>query len=93
MSDFNACDDFFKLVLTSHILSAAMTKLKMDGVDVEPTHWSITEGVNTWMLSDDQRKVIIRSISGEIIDSFTNIAFNGPKTSDKVTQYAMQVLA
>ena len=69
-----------------------MTKLKMDGVDVEPTH---CEGVNTWMLSGDQWKDIIRSISGEIIDSFTNIAFNGPKTStsDKATQYAMQVLS
>ena len=94
MDDFNACDDFFKLIVTCHILSAAMTLLKMGSLDDLPKHEKITDGIDTWMQTDCERKAILEGICMDIIDRFTTIEFNkvykDPK--DNVFAYAKQVL-
>lgn len=43
--DFNACEDFFSLVVTSHILCAAMEHLGMESLDSDPNSQSIPEYV------------------------------------------------
>ena len=62
LDDFNACDDFFKLIITSHILTAAMTLLKMRSLGDQPKHSDITDGVDTWMQTDTERKAILKAV-------------------------------
>ncbi len=38
IKDFNACDDFAKLIVSSHIITAAMEILKMETMDDEPSN-------------------------------------------------------
>ena len=44
--DYNACDDFFMLVLSAHILTAAMEFLGMGSLDDDPNPDIIPEGVH-----------------------------------------------
>lgn len=81
--------------MTSHILSAAMTLLKMGSLNDLPKHPSITDGIDTWMQSDSERKVILEAVCADIIDLFTTIEFNKDYTcpEDKVYAYAKQVMS
>ena len=73
LDNFNACDDFFKLVMTSHILAAAMKLLKMDTLQDLPKHPKITEGINTWLQSESEREGILEAVCTDIVDQFTTI--------------------
>ena len=95
LDDFNACDDFFKLIITSHILTAAMTLLKMSSLGDQPKHSDITDGVDTWMQTDTERKAILKAVCTDFINKFTTIEFNKEYTcpADNVYAYAKQVLS
>lgn len=94
LDDFNACDDFAKLIMTCHILSAATTLLKMSTLEDLPKHPKITNGIDTWMQTNSEREAILEGICMDIIDRFTTIEFNKAykDPTDKVFAYARQVL-
>ena len=61
--DFNACDDFFEIVITGHILAAAMDMLGMESLQDTPCHESIPSPETAWMESDQQRQKKLQEIS------------------------------
>jgi L1 cell adhesion molecule like protein len=102
-SDFNACDDFFNLVVECHILAAAMEALIMDNLSDKPTHHLLNEEL--WLESDDVRKDVLSCVTDEIVRKFVDLEPNFTDTStrkrkrregsndDKVQQYACEVLS
>lgn len=94
LDDFNACDDFFKLIVICHILSAATTLLKMSNLEDLPKHPKIADGIDTWMQTDSERKMILEEVCMDIIDQYTTLEFNKgyADSTDGVFAYAKQVL-
>ncbi len=76
LDDFNACDDFFQLIVTCHILLSAMTLMKMNSLEDLPKHSKITDGIDTWMQTDAERKAILEGVCLDLVDSFTTVEFN-----------------
>ena len=70
VKDFNACDDFVILVVTCHILTAALKVLGMDSLnDTSCLPLYQAEPQNLWMLSDLERKEILNSTTEKIVVS------------------------
>ncbi len=56
LKNFNACDDFFVLVINSHIITAAMEELGMTNVKDIPSHQLLQNPEEIWMESKERRK-------------------------------------
>lgn len=78
---FNECDDFFKLIVTCHVLAAAMKELGMTSLDDVPTISSFEESHNLWMETSEQRKAVLQSICEGIVDNFVQFKFNNSRKS------------
>ncbi|KAL5484392.1 hypothetical protein EMCRGX_G020883 [Ephydatia muelleri] len=59
---YDACHDFFVLVVEAYILVAAMTELKMDNLDGIPDKTFAPQENDTWMMPDEDRKQLLHSI-------------------------------
>ena len=95
MDNYNACDDFFVLVVHCHILSAAMQILGMNSMDDYPSEQVLPSAEQLWMRSDDHRKKVLQQISWNIANTLP-LHFNDfsqKVTGDKVHQYANQLLS
>lgn len=79
IDDYNACDDFFMTVLTSHILMAAMKFLHIESLDQIPPEDVISDAESVWMQSKQERKDLIESISCQIVEEFVTFQFRGDK--------------
>ena len=94
-NDFNACDDYFVLVVRCHVLAAAMQYLKMKETTELPIHAALTEEL--WMESKDKRKDVLQQIVNEIVRKFVDIEvkFNCRESTeaDKVQSYACELLS
>ena len=65
IKDFNACDDFFMTILTSHIIVAAMKHLHIDSQSQTPP--DLPNAEDLWMLSKQERKDLLDGISAQIL--------------------------
>ena len=54
-TDYNACDDFFILVISCHIVAATLAMLRMESVDDTPSADAIHNPHNLWMESAELR--------------------------------------
>ncbi len=83
---FNECDDFFKLVVTCHILVAALQFLKMKALDDIPSLTAIEQPQDFWMETTEKRKAVLQSICRDFVDEYAAFQFNKPSTlsTDKV---------
>ena len=68
---FDACDEFFMLVLTAYILTATMDFLGMDCINDNPNPIIIPPDVK--QLNKDERKKILDGVSSLIVDSYVDI--------------------
>ena len=80
--DFNAHHDFFNVVLTSHILAAAMEIFGMDSLEDEPCEGLIPKGIDK--MSKVEKKEVLQYIVGLIVDSYIDI--NHCLSGDKVSK-------
>ena len=89
---FDACEDFFVLVIHSHIVAAAMEQLGISTVDDYPTKLPNAETI--WTKKNYEREKILCKIVSNILDTFTSISYNisAPIDEDKVFGYAKQIL-
>ena len=69
-TDFDACNDFFILVVTCHVLTAAMSILGMESLSATPSNDVIPDVQNVWMLAHQERKITLDKLCEEIIDKF-----------------------
>lgn len=93
--NFNACDDFFELVTTSHILTAALEVLVMTSLSDTPSEAVISDPPRVWMQMDKQRKQILTTVCEKIVDSYIHFAFHEVATpvDDNVNEYSRQLLS
>ncbi len=96
LDNYNACDFYFVLIVKCHILTAAMDMLGMENINSVPSKY-ITDPENVWMLTTEERKTLLLTISTNIFDLFVDILFHKPATddncTDKVHIYAKRILS
>ena len=95
MKDFNACDDFFMTVLTSHLL-LAMKYMQIESLSEVPYENVLPHADNMWSLSKDDRRAIIEEIGLKIVDAYVDFSFSSqpkPQCIDGVHTYVKTVLS
>ena len=93
-NDFNACDDFFVLVVSCHIIAAALATLKMKSVSDTPSEDVLPNAQSMWMESVDVRRTGLDKVCKQIVDSFVDFSFKTDNTTetDHVAEYGKQLL-
>lgn len=97
IADFNAADDFFKIIVSSHIVTAAMELLHMSSIDDQPIH-------DCFQLSEDdlkdqsaeQRYDAIYSVSSEIVKQYVDLSTDESLTThadDGVLEYSKLLMS
>ena len=86
--------------MDAHVLAAAMEFLGMENLDEEPSAEVFPPGV--WMLHREERKDILLSVCGAIVEQYTDISTfkdasdkdesNKRRDEDRVLSYAKEVL-
>lgn len=91
-----ACDDFFELVTTSHILTASLEVLGMKSLS-QTHHLKLSFQIHLvfgckW---DKQRKQILTTVCEKIVHSYIRLAFHEVATPvyDNVNEYSRQLLS
>ena len=91
-ANFNACDDFFEIIITGYILGAAMEVLGMKSLDDTPSDVLVQSPETAWMGSNLEREDKLREISMHIVHTFINN--KTPSFSeDNVHNYSTSVLS
>ena len=78
MKNFNACNEFFILIVESHIIAVAMKILGMTSVADVPNSPLVPDADALWTEPDEKRKQVLHTINiaMKIVDSFINLRFN-----------------
>ena len=95
-ANFNACDDFFEVIITAHVLAAAYEVLEMTTLSDTPNVHTIPNPDTVWMLTDTERESILKETCMLIVDRFINMRFHETSdlsTSDKVYDYSRHLLS
>lgn len=93
--NFNACDDFFQLIITCHALVASLKALHMDSLDSVPSQSILPDAENVWMKTKDERKKILAQVISKVVDRYTFFRFNECGRvvgNDQVFEYSTQLL-
>jgi L1 cell adhesion molecule like protein len=72
ITNFDACDDFFGIVLSSHVTAAAMELLNMTNLEDEPRNES-TFPAEGWLEDSETKKDLLYSFSSKIVSKFIDI--------------------
>ena len=99
MNAVEACEDFFLLVVESHVLAAAMALFGMVATDNTPSNKQFFPA-GSEKLPPAERKQVLLMACGAIVDTHVDLQFvgkhtrQGPKAAevDRVQQYASEVL-
>ena len=96
--DFNACDDFFKVCVTSHIVAAATELLNMATIDdAQPSNNDLIPE-DDWLQDPDTRRDTLYRVSHKIVSTYVDIeatfsSASASKDDDKVLEYSRLVLS
>lgn len=96
---FDACDDFFMLVIEALVLTAAMETFEMQSLQSIPSVDLVPEGENSWMLSEKERRQLLDRLIEELMDSFFTLNFyesieiDLTESTDMVHLYAKNLLS
>ena len=83
-SDMNACEDFFEVVVTGHIIASAMELLGMSSIDDVPSSTIIESPEEVWMKDDSERKAIIMEVASTIVDHNVDLSTKFAATQTQV---------
>ena len=75
--NFNACDDFFEITVSAHILAAALEVLDMKSLGDTPSEKHFPSPEIAWMGTNEERMEKLQEISTLIANKFINASFNG----------------
>lgn len=96
LDNFNACDDFFVLVVNCLILTAGTKMMEMESMDDTPSDRHVADPENVWMLSMEERQDLILTVSMKIVDMFVDTSFNAHEDylySDRANVYSRRLLS
>ena len=91
--DFNACNDFFQLVMC-HILTAALQVLGINSLTNTPSTGVISVPHNVWMELSERQKFMLKNLCQRIVNQFVFFQFHekGSVSTDLVHMYSKQLL-
>lgn len=92
VKSYNESDDFFRVIVTGHILAAALKHLHMKSLADVPSITAVEHPEDLWMETSEQRTAVLQSVCEDIVDKFVDFEFNKlpiPST-DKVSCIAQQ---
>ena len=72
-NDMNACEEFFKLVVTGYVVASAMELLGMSSVDDVPSS-TIQSPEDAWMKDDSERKSILMEVASLIVEQNVDLS-------------------
>ena len=97
--DFNACDDFIRMVISSHMIFVTLKHLNMESISDIPCNESVLRDPNLiWIKTDDERKKILLAVCTSVVDKYIdftyhqNCADNESGQADKVMKYGKELL-
>ena len=94
VDDFNACEDFFVLVVRCHIVAAAMQYLSMKYISDAPSHPLLVQDL--WLKSEDERRDTLQGVVMEVVLLYVNFEVqfrDGPVDIDEVIDDKVQCYA
>ena len=74
--DYNSCDNFFNLVVTCHVLAAALKLLSMESLAGFPSTTILADPDNVWMKNKEERRDILLQLCGKLVDQFVGFKFH-----------------
>ena len=96
--DFNACEDFFVLVVISHILCVAMKYLNMDSLNSNSSSELIPD--DFWLYSAPEREKILHAVVNANIEDVVDISMtfkdddaSDYSNTDHVFEYARELIS
>lgn len=94
--DFNACEDFLLLIISAHVIAAAMKILKMKSLDDKPAA-NTAIGANpedVWMLQEEERKKVLDAVCSEVVKQYVDFSFlhEALPGTDGVCSYGKKLL-
>ena len=94
VNNFNACDDFFKLVITCQILAASLEVLGMKSLSDTPSSTVLSDLHNVWIETDEHRKAVLKAICQKVVIQFIHFRFTeaGVNATDLVHTYSERLL-
>ena len=95
-ADFNACDDFIKVIIEGHIVVAALKTFKMKDIHDIPDESIITGASEMWMKTADERRDVLSKLCEMVVKDFVHIKFHQPDIksgTDKISQYGKELLS
>ena len=98
--DFNACEDFFILVVTCHILCVTMKYLKLDSLNSYPSSCDLIPD-DYLIRSTAERQCILHAVASAIIDQTVDLSMtfsDDCETStdgenDHILEYANEIIS
>jgi len=97
IDSFDACEDFFVLVIEAHVVAAGMKLLDMQDLNDTPSKQYAPEGELTWACTNEEKKPILDKITKDIVQSFLCTDYHASKSSsssseDMAYKYSSQLL-
>ena len=94
--DFNSCDDFFKIVVSSYLAAAAMSLLNITDFESEPDHTALIKD-DDWLQDVDSRKDTLYGVASAIVSRFfdldTELTAVNAADDDKKLEYSKLVIS
>ena len=66
-SNYNVCDDFFDVIITGHILWAALHTLGMSKLDEQPSNEIIESAETLWTRTAKEQKEVLMKVSKKVV--------------------------
>ena len=66
-ADFNACNDFIKVIIESHIVVAALKTFKLKHIHDIPDESIITGASELWMKTADERRDVLSKLCEMVV--------------------------
>ena len=92
--DVNASEDYFLLIVSCHLICAAMTNFDINSLD------SFPEGIEDWILENkEERRKKLYSLTSEIISKFVDLScfsidhLEERNTGDHIHEYAKEIIS
>ena len=97
-SDFNVCEDFFKIIITSYIISAAMSMLEMESIHDTPSAEALNEDPGClWLKNESDCSVFLTELCKRFLNKYVDFKYHDSETcfvqEDRVLCYTTQLLS
>lgn len=93
--NFNTCDDFLQLIVSSFMVTAALEVLGMKSLSSSPSS-EFFDPETVMTKSKSERKKVLEEVCDKIVKKFIPLEFHkhpGPSNGDKIQEYSMNLLS